>query len=111
MDAPEKICHSVEKVEPLKKIKQNPAWSEEDENILNAVTYTVKNSGYKRCLGVSNEIMVNWLKSIRDRYAWKPSDAQIEALTWVLSLANNCGEECAFDLRTLQEELTKLREK
>lgn len=39
---------------------------------------------------------------------WKPSDEQMKALAWALSLAKNCGEECAFDLRTLQDQLKKL---
>lgn len=42
---------------------------------------------------------------------WKPSEDQIEALASIVDgLAKNCGEECAFDLRTLQEQLKKLRE-
>ncbi len=41
---------------------------------------------------------------------WKPSDEQMEALANALSLAKNCGEESAFDLRTLYEQLKKLRE-
>ena len=43
-------------------------------------------------------------------YTWKPSDEQMEALDWALSLAKNCGEECAFYLRTLQDQLKKLKE-
>lgn len=41
---------------------------------------------------------------------WKPSEDQMKALTEALSLAKNCGEESAFDLRTLHEQLKKLRE-
>ncbi len=41
---------------------------------------------------------------------WKPSDEQMEALANALSLAKNCGEESSFDLRTLYEQLKKLRE-
>lgn len=39
---------------------------------------------------------------------WRPSKEQMDALAWALSLAKNCGEECAFDLRTLQEQLKNL---
>ena len=52
----------------------------------------------------------DWLKSVKDRYNWKPSDEQMKALANALSLAKNCGEESAFDLRTLYEQLKKLRE-
>ena len=34
----------------------------------------------------------------------------MEALANALSLAKNCGEENAFDLRTLYEHLKKIRE-
>lgn len=37
-------------------------------------------------------------------------DEQMKALTNALSLAKNCGEESAFDLRTLHEQLKKLSE-
>lgn len=40
---------------------------------------------------------------------WKPSDDQMKALADVLSLAKNCGEERIFDLRTLYEQLKKLK--
>lgn len=46
---------------------QKLAWSEEDENILEAITYTVKNSGYSHCIGVSIEVMIDWLKSLKQR--------------------------------------------
>ena len=39
---------------------------------------------------------------------WKPSEEQMKALSNALSLAKNCGEESAFDLRTLYEQLKAL---
>ena len=40
---------------------------------------------------------------------WKPSEEQIEALAEIVNgIANICGEECAFDLRTLLGDLKKL---
>lgn len=49
-----------------------------------------------------------WLKSLKARYTWKPSIEQMKALADALSFAKNCGEERAFDLRTLHEQLQKL---
>ena len=43
------------------------AWSEEDENVLEAITYIVKDSGYSHFMGVLNETMVDWLKSLKER--------------------------------------------
>ena len=42
-------------------------------------------------------------------YTWKPSDEQMEALANALSLAKSCGEESSYDLRTLYEQLKKLK--
>jgi hypothetical protein len=39
---------------------------------------------------------------------WRPSEEQMKALAGALSLAKNCGEESAFDLRTLYEQLKNL---
>lgn len=51
-----------------------------------------------------------WLKSIIYQSHWKPTEEQMKALANALSLAKNCGEESAFDLRTLHEQLKKLTE-
>ena len=46
---------------------------------------------------------------IKPQSHWNPSNEQMEALDWALSLAKNCGNECAFELRTLREQLKKLK--
>ena len=148
----------VEKKE-LRKIEQKPAWSEEDEGMLNSFLHklevctllsnkeiiwiknkfkslkdrvqpqpqeqwsekdeimigyiindieTVKQQVYSKTL-CDEEI--SWLKSLRPQNRWKPSDEQMKALADALSLAKSCGEEGAFDLRTLYEQLKKLMEK
>ena len=75
---------------------------------------------------VKDSMLVEWLKSLKGRVGnfddgykvgvsaakhnqWKPSAEQIEALDWALSLAKNCGEACVFDLRTLQDQIKKLK--
>ena len=76
-------------------------WSEEDKNMLQSILDEYKSMPTEKR---------NWLKSLRPQNRWKPSDEQMKALADALSLANNCGEEMAFDLRTLYEQLKKLRE-
>jgi hypothetical protein len=47
-----------------------------------------------------------WLKSLKDRYTWKPSDEQIIELRHVIS-------GCSYDIEPLveiEEQLKKLRE-
>ena len=51
----------------LKKIEQNHAWSEEDAMQLDAAINIVANSGHT-CTS-------DWLKSLKDRYTWKPNNA------------------------------------
>jgi len=45
---------------------QSRVLSANDKNILNAIIYTVQNSGYKHCIGVSNETMISWLKALKE---------------------------------------------
>ena len=79
----------------LKKIEQNPAWSEKDEEMLNrCIEYTIRivpvkaaeDSGllvdFKR---TPDEKAQDWLKSLKSRVQpqWKPSDEQIKAIQGV----------------------------
>lgn len=101
----------------LKRIEQKPAWSEDDKNILDAITYTVKNSGYKHCIGVSNEMMITFIKSLKDRVQpqsnWKPSDKQIKALDTAIRCGTQLGILGTWEEESLKElivQLKKLRE-
>lgn len=111
IEAEEKdIRKAFKKIWEEKQSVQNTAWSEEDEVKINRIVACLEN------LNVSdNDILlkdVDWLKSLKDRAQpqnrWKPSNEQMKALADALSLAKNCGEESAFDLRTLYEQLKKL---
>lgn len=90
----------------LKKIEQNPTWSEDDEWMLNEVINAVIVSDYAEG---RKEMCIDWLKSVKEKHTWKPSDKQMDALAWALSLSKNCGEDCAYDLGTLQDQLKKLK--
>ena len=76
-------------------------WSEEDKHYLRHALFSTY------AVDVATRI-IN--KALRPQSHWKPSDEQMEALANALSLAKNCGEESSFDLRTLYEQLKKLRE-
>ena len=64
----------------LKKIEQKSAWSEEDEKFLKTalwhISYSVSNGKNtdEHC------DTTDWLKSLKERYTWKPTDAQMESL-------------------------------
>ena len=60
--------------------KQKPAWSEEDESWFEELELMA--------LSFSNDVsylkkFFDWLKSIKDKYTWKPSIAQLNALSIV----------------------------
>ena len=86
-------------------------WSEEDKKALKVVTDIFCQYGVHL---LNYPAFIHWLKTLPNRIAfnhyWKPSEEEMKALADALSLAKNCGEENAFDLRTLYEQLKKLRE-
>ena len=86
----------------LKKIEQKPAWSEEDEKMIEAALQFAHEYG--------RHGLWCWLKSLRPRSHWKPSDEQIEALDF----AADCIVPAEFNikrkvLKGLLEQLKKLK--
>lgn len=62
--------------------EQKPAWSEEDEHTLQGVIDEIqanKNQAPDYDLATYDRFL-SWLKSLKTRYTWKPSDEQMEAL-------------------------------
>lgn len=90
--------------------EQKSAWSEEDEEILQGIWDEISAKKYdaKEYEWDTYDKYLSWLESLKNRYTWKPTEEQIKALADALSLAKNCGEGSAFDLRTLYEQLKKL---
>jgi len=86
-------------------------WGEDDDSRLKEVLYYIEYINRTNATFQQRDLthLISWLKSLRPQSQWKPSDDEMEALAGALSLANNCGEESAFDLRTLYEQLKKLR--
>ena len=105
-----------DKIDWLKSLKDRvqpqpkQEWSEKDEKTCNIIISHYKSHILNHTNISSDDKIIKWLKSLKERYTWKPSDEQMTALDNALSLAKNCGEEYAFDLRTLYEQLKKLME-
>ena len=55
-------------------IAQKPAWSEEDKNVLEDIEEAIINYWH----GDTQDILLDWLKSLKERYTWKPSDEHYE---------------------------------
>ena len=83
--------------------EQKPAeWSEEDERMFNSALWHVKNSCGNGGKNSGEFEVYNWLKSLKDRYAWKPSDEQMDALETAVSSLQSTA------LESLYQRLNKL---
>ena len=59
------------------KDEQNLAWSEEDEKRFESTLHRMEIVGNGCAFGQLKDD-IEWLKSLKERYTWKPSDEQIE---------------------------------
>ena len=102
----------------IKKGENPTAWSEEDEKTLNSILSCIDQCQIEDIEARYNgnhyvnperyEPMFDWLKSIKERYTWKPSDAQMIVLNDVITNGHlsNANERI---LKGLQEQLKKLK--
>ena len=93
-------------------IKQKPAWSEEDEDYINdLIKYFSQNEKIEN----TKEDIVIWIKSLKDRYTWKPSEGQLECLGYAIEKAEKdwsplTNNRIYLTLKALKEQLEKLKE-
>lgn len=72
----------------LRDIVQSKQWSEDDEKIIRMIDTALFRASMSAGLGTIRcpyDDARDWLESIKQRYAWKPSNEQIIALRWVLN--------------------------
>ena len=91
-----------------KQTEQKPAWSEEDEWCSRQIDYHLYNNDE-----ISDDKagrLRNWLKSLKDRYTWKPSDEQMGVIAQALGVLKVSGyDELGDRLGDISEQLNKLR--
>lgn len=89
--------------------KQKPVWGEEGEKKINYLIAWLQNSTmHNPALRSVNEGLEEWLKSLKERYTWKPSDEQMATLEYYMhTLVCNSYKETLFGL---YQDLKKLRE-
>ena len=86
-------------------------WSEEDEKIYNLLYEEYKNIAYysrsrEKVEDIPGEVL-GWLKSLKERYTWKPSDKQMITLEYYMhTLVRNSYKVALF---SLYHDLLKLR--
>ena len=88
-------------------VEQKSVWSEEDENRINRLIAYFED---KESFTAEDDVVyANWLKSLKDKYTWKPSDEQMKALK---EACDKSWEPDGLDpLYTLYEQLKKLKGK
>ena len=93
--------------------EQKPAWSEEDETGLNDAMWAIEQA---RTTAKDENDMGNlwyaekWLKSLKERHTWKPSDEQMEYLAKAITTLGNEGDnKTSAILCELRTDLKKLK--
>jgi hypothetical protein len=94
-----------EKVAMATMDEQKPAWSEEDEEIIEKCIEAIRHSCYSHFTKIKVE---KFLESLRPHNTWKPSDEQMNTLEYYMhTLVCNEHKEVLFGLYS---DLKKLRE-
>ena len=84
------------------RVQPKQEWSEEDEKYLKLAIENFQMLG--------NSFLTAWLKSLKDRYTWKPSDKQIYALRAVVNELKHSDNKYQETIEDLYNDLEKLRE-
>lgn len=87
--------------------EQSSTWSKKDEEMRLTVLQDLQNikDSYPN---VNVEPEFNWLKSLKDRYTWKPSDKQMKALNAINVIGGISYAGQGQELVTLYNDLKKL---
>ena len=99
----------------ISSVEQKPIWSEEDDKKRKGLIKGLEDRmGFGwACDPFSREEYIDWLKSLKERYTWKPSEEQIKALHCFLE--HGCAapdREASIAekvLETLYRDLEKLK--
>jgi hypothetical protein len=84
---------------------QKSAWSEEDEGILDEIIDFLENGTVKLQHDLS--LYASWLNSLKDRYAWRASWEQLDALEYHLKHTNE-NSRLYKETKNLYDQLKKL---
>ena len=92
----------------------NSAWSGDDERIIDNLVSQLGNLYARKLIKEeTKDKYVNWLKSLKERYTWKPSDEQLNTLWDAIFYVERCNSNFKGSgsvLENLYKDLKKLRE-
>ena len=86
------------------RVQPQVEWGEWGKKYIASTIKMVEHCSFSSIGGITKAAAITWLKSLKDRYTWKPSDEQMKAL-WNVYQG---GREQA-ELATLYNDLKKLR--
>jgi len=91
-------------------VVQKPAeWSEEDEKIVESLISLIETISEYYFSDETRNGYVDWLKSLRPRPSWKPSEEQIYSLGTVVKGYDECTVgSVGYNLKEMYEQLKKL---
>ena len=92
----------------LELAQKSAEWSEENEHRVKDTIYFLETAKKHYASTVELGACIDWLKSLKDRYTWKPSDEQIKQLGWIAK--QNKDNMIGKELISLYQDLKKLRE-
>lgn len=98
----------VEIIKFLKFLRPQPKqeWSEEDEDRMNSIVNWLAANGSKKFSGFKAFELLDWIKSLRSKPHWKPSEEQMWALD--VALENSYHKDDRAALESLRTDLKKL---
>ena len=88
--------------------QKTAAWSEEDDYNLQCCIAKVQNDIDNGRIGRNRELLT-WLKSLKLRSQWRPSDEQMEALDDAIAICSERDYETECMLDNLRQDLKKVR--
>lgn len=102
-----KIKHLIETIKEEGLAQQNPAWSEEDEQIILSIEQAMNCASLLNIAPEKMDKIRAWLKSLKDRCTWKPSSLQMECLHDAIKHYHTNGYP-ASKLKELYEQMSKI---
>jgi len=95
----------------LEKVQKPAEWDEEDESILQGIWDEILANKHdaKEYEWKTYDKFLDWLKSLKNRYTWKPSDEQMEAVKRASNGSRAIfGNDCLI-MELLYNDLKKLK--
>jgi len=102
---PEELVNWLKSIKERVQPQPNKDWSEEDEMMVNDIIEAIDT---QYAVSDYND-MVSWLKCLKDRYTWNPSDEQMATFWDAICNLNHDGYKWINNMKSLYQDLKKLK--